>query len=333
MTTDRVVPDPDARVAELDPELLVEMLRRMELIRAFDSMLPMLYTQSLIRGSSHAAIGQEAVAVGACFALEPGDAITSNHRGHGHVIAKGGEVTRMMAELLGRVDGYCAGKGGSMHIADFSIGVLGANGIVGGGFGLAGGAALSASLRKQGQVVVCFFGEGALNQGAFHEVANIAAIWRLPLVLLCENNGYAMSGRVSSMTAVADLARRAEGYGIPGQTVDGMDVLAVHDAVSEAAARARAGEGPSFIAATCYRFEGHFSGDLLRYRDAEEAARWRGRDPIALFRERVVAAGVLSEEGADALAGAAQEQIAEALEFAKASPFPDPESAWDDVLV
>src|SRR5215831_5038562 len=182
------------------------MLRRMQLIRAFDSMLPDLYTRQLIRGSSHAAIGQEAVAVGACAALAGDDYITSTHRGHGHTIAKGGDVKRMMAELLGREVGYCRGKGGSMHIADFSIGMLGANGIVGGGFGIAGGAALSAKLRHTDQVAVCFFGDGAINQGAFHEVSNLAAIWQLPLILLCENNLFAMSGRATEMIAAPDLA-------------------------------------------------------------------------------------------------------------------------------
>src|SRR5438105_6962655 len=198
----------------------VEVLRRMMLIRAFDSLLPDLYTRGLIRGSSHAAIGQEAVAVGACAALAPADYITSTHRGHGHVIAKGGDVNRMMAELLGREDGYCRGKGGSMHIADFSIGMLGANGIVGGGFGLAAGAALSAQLRRSGQVALCFFGDGAINQGAFHGVANLAGIWSLPLILVCENNQFAMSARAESLIAGNDPAARAAGYGFPGVLVD-----------------------------------------------------------------------------------------------------------------
>src|SRR5919202_6076058 len=225
----------------------LEMLRRMLLIRAFDSLLPDLYTRQLIRGSSHAALGQEAVAVGACAALEPNDYITSTHRGHGHTIAKGGDVRRMMAELLGRRDGYCRGKGGSMHIADFSIGMLGANGIVGGGFGIAGGAALSAKLRRSGQVALCFFGDGATNQGGFHEIANLAAIWKLPLIFLCENNRFAMSARVENMVAVQDLSERARAYGFPGVSVDGMDVVAVRDAVAEARGRAARGDGPTLV--------------------------------------------------------------------------------------
>ena len=303
----------------------------MQLIRAFDSMLPDLYTKQLIRGSSHAAIGQEAVAVGACAALDDSDYITSTHRGHGHTIAKGGDVKRMMAELLGRTDGYCRGKGGSMHIADFSIGMLGANGIVGGGFGLAGGAALSAKLRGSDQVALCFFGDGASNQGAFHEVSNLAAIWKLPLVLLCENNQFAMSARVEQMVSVSDLTRRAEAYGFPGVGVDGMDVMAVYDAVNAARQRARQDEGPTLIVATCYRFVGHFSGDAQRYRTRDEIEPWLARDPIALHTSRLVDAGVLTEDAAAELAEEAKQAVDAALEFAIASPWPAPEEAWEDL--
>ena len=310
---------------------LVEMLRRMALIRAFDSLLPTLYTQGLVQGSSHAAIGQEAVAVGACAALAADDYITSTHRGHGHTIAKGGDPRRMMAELLGRADGYCHGKGGSMHIADFSIGMLGANGIVGGGFGVAGGAALSAQIRESGQVALCFFGDGAINQSSFHGVANMAAIWKLPLVLLCENNQFAMSARVAQMTAGESPAARGLAYGIPGSTLDGMDVLAVYDGVAEAVRRARAGEGPSLVVADCYRFMGHFAGDTMRYRTAEETEAWIARDPITLFRARLVTSKTLSEDDAAAVTAAAEAEIAAALEFAKASPFPDVSAAWEDV--
>ncbi len=312
-------------------ELRLEMLRRMMLIRAFDSILPDLYTRQLIRGSSHAAIGQEAVAVGACSALAPDDYITSTHRGHGHTIAKGGDVNRMMAELLGRRDGYCRGKGGSMHIADFSIGMLGANGIVGGGFGLATGAALSAQLRRSGQVALCFFGDGAINQSSFHGAANLAGIWRLPLILLCENNQFAMSARAERMIAGGDPVRRAAGYGFPGVTVDGMDVMAVHDAVGEARARAVAGEGPTLIVATCYRFQGHFSGDTQSYRTKEELQPWLDRDPLPAFRDRLQAEGLLSAAEADAMDEEVQTQISEALVFAQASPWPEAAEAWEDV--
>ncbi len=307
------------------------MLRRMMLIRAFDSLLPELYTRQLIRGSSHAAIGQEAVAVGACAALAKEDYITSTHRGHGHTIAKGGDVNRMMAELLGRQDGYCRGKGGSMHIADFSIGMLGANGIVGGGFGIATGAALSAQMRRSGQVALCFFGDGALNQSSFHGAANLAGIWRLPLILLCENNQFAMSARAEQMIAGGDPAARAAGYGFPGVTVDGMDVIAVHDAVAQARERALNGEGPTLVVATCYRFLGHFSGDTQSYRSKEEVAPWLKRDPLPSFRDRLLEEGVLSPAAADAMDEEVQTQISDALAFAQASPWPDPAQAWEDV--
>lgn len=315
----------------LDSRARNEMLRKMMLIRAFDSRLPKLYTQGIVRGSSHAAIGQEAVAVGTCTALRATDLITSTHRGHGHAIAKGTDVRFMMAELLGREAGYCRGKGGSMHIADFSVGMLGANGIVGGGFGIAAGAALTAQLRADQRVAVCFFGDGAINQGAFHGVANIAAIWKLPLLLVCENNRFAMSARVEDMTAVADLASRALAYNIPGHNVDGMDPLAVHDVVHAAAERARAGEGPSLIVADCYRFEGHFSGDTMAYRDKEEAEAWRLKDPIAAFRTAQLANGELTEEQAAEYESAAESAVDDALAWAKEQPLPAPEQAWEDL--
>lgn len=315
---------------ELEPAQLVEMLRRMQLVRAFDSRLPELYTAGLIRGSSHAALGQEAVAVGASAALAADDYVTSTHRGHGHTIAKGGSVDRMMCELLGREDGYCRGKGGSMHIADFSIGMLGANGIVGGGIGIAAGAALSASMRESSQVALCFFGDGAINQGVFHEASNIAAIWKLPLVLLCENNQFAMSARASQMSA-GELSARAVGYGIPGCDVDGMDVLAVYAAARDAVERARAGAGPSLVVATCYRYEGHFSGDLMRYRAAAEAEEWVARDPVRAFAQRLVEDGVLTEQDVAAGAAAAEETVSGAVGYARAQPFPPIEAASEDL--
>ena len=311
-------------------ERLLEMYISSLLIRAFDSRLPDLYTKGLVRGSSHAAIGQEAVAVGACAALEPDDYITSTHRGHGHAIAKGAKVERMMSELLGRVDGYCRGKGGSMHIADFSIGMLGANAIVGGGFGISTGAALSASVLRNGRVALCFFGDGAINQGAFYECANMAAIWQLPLILLCENNQFAMSARVEQMTR-GRLADRGLALGIPSAEVDGMDAEAVHDAVRAAAERARAGAGPSLIIATCYRMAGHFSGDSQHYRTRDEVSAWAGRDPLLLLRKRLVAGGVLTEEAADELRLEAEQHVARAIEQAKSQPWPEPDAAFEDV--
>ncbi len=310
---------------------LVDLFRRMCLIRAFDSALPALYTSGLSRGSSHAALGQEAVAVGACAALEPDDYITSTHRGHGHAIAKGANLGRMMAEILGRSDGYCRGKGGSMHIADFSIGMLGANGIVGGGFGLAAGAALSSQLRGDGRIALCFFGDGAINQGAFHEVSNLAAIWKLPLVLLCENNQFAMSARTTAMTSGGDPAGRARAYGFPGESVDGMDVLAVRDAVRQAVDRARDGDGPTLVVASCYRFAGHFSGDTMAYRTRDESASWIERDPVVAFRRALIEQDVLDDPEADAIEQDSEAAVAEAIEFAKQSPSPEPETVWEDV--
>lgn len=321
----------DKQLAQHNATLLVDMLRRMMLIRAFDSQLPVLSRQSLIRGSSHPCIGQEATAVGACFALGSSDYVTSTHRGHGHTIAKGASVKHMMAELLGRADGCCLGKGGSMHIADFSIGMLGANGIVGGGIGLATGAALSSSIRGSGQVALCFFGEGAINQGILLECGNMAALWKLPLVFFCENNQFSMSTRPNDVTSIEDLSIRAEGLGMPGTSVNGMDVLAIFEAVSAAVERARRGQGPSFIEAKCYRYEGHFLGDGLQYRSNDELAAWRERDPIRHWRERLVKGGLLTGQEADQMERDQETQIGEAIEFAKASPFPDPSAAWEDV--
>jgi TPP-dependent pyruvate/acetoin dehydrogenase alpha subunit len=318
-------------MGDLEPDQLVAMLERMLLIRALEARLPDLYTRDLVRGSAHPATGQEAVAVGACFALRSDDYITSTHRGHGHALAKGADPSRMMAELLGRKGGYCHGKGGSMHIADFSIGMLGANGIVGGGFGIAAGAALSASLLENGRVALCFFGDGALNQGSFLEVGNLAAVWRLPLILLCENNQFAMSARPERMTSPPDLVGRASGLGIPGRRVDGMDVLAVHEAVGDAAEHARAGDGPSLIVADCYRLLGHFAGDALRYRTKEEVLPWQERDPITAFSARLIRDGIISDQDADETAQAAEQRIAEALAFAEASPLPDASETWQDV--
>jgi TPP-dependent pyruvate/acetoin dehydrogenase alpha subunit len=320
---------PRTSLKDHKPALLIEMLRRMLLIRAFESRLPILSTQSLIRGSSHACTGQEAAAVGGCFALQPSDYVTSTHRGHGHTIAKGGAVKFMMAELLGRAEGCCHGKGGSMHIADFSIGMLGANGIVGGGIGIATGAALSSAIRESNQVALCFFGEGAINQGILLECGNMAALWKLPLVLLCENNQFSMSTRPDDVTAISELSRRTEGMGIPGTTVDGMDVLAVFDAVSAAVESARTGSGPAFVEALCYRFEGHFLGDGLKYRSKDELALWHAKDPIPNWRDRLIKAGILTERDATTLAQTTEDEVDQAVEFAKASPSPNPEAAWD----
>jgi TPP-dependent pyruvate/acetoin dehydrogenase alpha subunit len=319
------------KLQRYDRALLLEMLYRMLLIRNFDSQLPNLTTQGHIRGSSHSCIGQEATAVGACSALRVTDYVTSTHRGHGHTIAKGGDVRRMMAELLGKASGYCHGKGGSMHIADFSIGMLGANGIVGGGIGLATGAALSASIRCSDQVTLCFFGDGAINQGILLECGNMAALWNLPLVLLCENNQFSMSTRPDQVTSTKELAPRLQGLGIPGIAIDGMDVMQVYESVQIATERARKGEGPSFIEALCYRFDGHFLGDGLKYRSQDELLTWRQRDPVERWRQRLIKSGIISDTEALDIAKKSEGEVQQAVEYAMKSPFPEPDAVWNDL--
>lgn len=311
---------------------LVEMYRRMCLIRAFEERARELYMQGKIRGSTHMYIGEEAVAVGACAALRRDDHITSTHRGHGHCLAKGGDPCRMMAELLGKATGYCHGKGGSMHIADLDLGILGANGIVGGSIGIATGAAYSSRYRGTDQVVCCFFGDGALNQGVFYESANMAALWKLPLIYLCEENKYAEFSPNLGFLPVRDLTTRCAAFGFPGVAIDGNDALAVYQAVAEAAGRARAGNGPTLILADTYRIEGHTIGDPLTLRPKGEADEWRARDPIARLRAKMVDGGALDEAKADALTKETKEEIESAVNFAEAGPDPELDELWRDVF-
>ncbi len=315
----------------LSPDQLQSMLRTMHMIRQFDLRALDLYREGAMRGSTHPYIGMEAVAVGACAALRPADRITSTHRGHGHCLAKGGDPRLMMAELLGKATGYCKGKGGSMHIADVEAGILGANGIVGGGIGLATGAALAAQLAGRDDVTLCFFGDGALNQGILHESANLAAIWKLPVVYICENNQYAMSARADKFTSVPDPEVRAKAYGFPGVSCDGMDVMAVYRTVADAVARARAGEGPSLVVCVTYRYFGHHVGDPLNYRDKAEVDAWKTKDPIDRFQRDLIAHRVLTSDEADRLAAAVTQEIDAAVAFAKASPEPEVEALMEDV--
>jgi TPP-dependent pyruvate/acetoin dehydrogenase alpha subunit len=283
-------------------------------------------------GFTHSYVGEEAVATGGCAALDPGDLITSTHRGHGHAIAKGVGLGPMMAELYGKATGTCSGRGGSMHIADFSLGMLGANGIVGGGFGLAAGAALAATFRKTPDVTLCFFGDGAINKGTFHEAMNFAGIRKLPMVFLCENNQFAQYTAVSRMTAGGDLAARAAAYGLPGIEVDGNDVLAVYAASKEAVDRARRGEGPSLIIADTYRFYGHNVGEAVAYRSKEEVEERRKADPINRYEAWLQANGHFDADGAkrvwDEVAGEVEASVA----FAAAGADPDPATALDDLF-
>lgn len=315
----------------LDATALCAMHRTMLTIRLFEERVDELVLKGQIHGTTHLYVGMEAVAVGVCSALRPEDYITSTHRGHGHCIAKGADLGRMMAELLGRETGYCKGKGGSMHIADLAQGNLGATGIVGSGIPIATGAALAIRMRKEGRVVACFFGDGAANQGGFHESLNLAAIWKLPVLYVCENNQYAMSGAAKEMFSIPKIAERASAYGLPGVTVDGNDVLAVRQAVSEAAARARRGDGPTFLTCETYRWKGHSRSDANRYRTKEEIAEWQKRCPIARFRAHLETSGILDAQTAAIIERDIVGELEKAIQFAQDSPVPTLEGAEADI--
>jgi acetoin:2,6-dichlorophenolindophenol oxidoreductase subunit alpha len=308
----------------LSSDQLRAALRKMHLIRRFEEAAEDAYMRGLSYGTMHLSIGQEATAVGVCAALTDADYITSTHRGHGHCIAKGADVARMYAEFLGRETGYCHGRGGSMHIADPSKGNLGANGIVGGGIPIAVGAALSAKKRGVGAVAVSFFGDGANNEGAFHESLNIASIWKLPVIFVCENNQYGMSMSAERSTAVKDIAQRASAYGLPGVVVDGNAFAEIAQAAFAAVDRARRGEGPTLIEAKTYRTRGHSRSDRNRYRTKEEIESWRRRDPIVMFETELDALGLVSRGEMQAIGASVENEIASAIAFATASPTPSP---------
>lgn len=310
-------------VRAYSPEALKGALRKMILIRRFEEGAEDCYTRGLIHGTMHLSIGQEASAVGSCMSLSDEDKITSTHRGHGHCIAKNADLGKMFAEFFGKDTGYCRGRGGSMHIADVTKGNLGANGIVGGGLPIAVGAALSAKRLGTGAVTVCFFGDGANNEGAFHEALNMAAVWKLPVVFVCENNKYGMSTSTERSTAVKNIAERAVAYSMPGVTVDGNDFSAVTEAVDAAVARARAGDGPSLVENLTYRWRGHSKSDRNRYRTKEEISEWMELDPIRQMTELLVAHKIMSEAEVETLHDEAARVIKEAIEFAAASPAPE----------
>jgi pyruvate dehydrogenase E1 component alpha subunit len=315
-----------------EKEKLVELYRVMVRIRTFEERVAKEFEMGNIPGFVHLYVGEEAVATGTCANLRPDDYITSTHRGHGHLIAKGGKTDRMMAELYGKKTGYNKGKGGSMHIADMDIGILGANGIVGGGISIAAGAALSAQMRGTDQVAICFFGDGANNRGTFHEGINLAACWRLPVVYILENNQYAIDTFIAESCKLANLSDRAKGYGIPGKTVDGNDVLAVYEAVGKAVARARKGQGPTLIECKTYRHYSHAQGDTqIYYRTKEELEDWNKRDPIPRYRKQLVEMGVFTENDAKKIDQEMKDEIEKAVEFARESPYPAPEEALEDV--
>ena len=323
-------PAGDAPTA-IEPTIQVGLLRTMLRIRRFEERAEELYLAGELPGFIHLSIGQEACAAGACAALRRDDYITSTHRGHGHCIAKGAPTDRMMAELFAKVTGSCKGKGGSMHIADFSVGMLGANGVVGGGANLAVGAAIAARLRKTDQIALCFFGDGAANRGPVHEACNMAAIWKLPVVFFCENNQYASTTSASYALPIRDVADRPAGSGMPGVVVEGNDALAVYDAVRTWAERARAGGGPVLIEAKTYRMRGHYVGDPQLYRSADEVEAQRQRDPIARLEQRLLGAGLIGPADVERLRQEARDEIEAAVRFGRESSLPEPAEALDDV--
>ncbi|AUV80930.1 ABC transporter substrate-binding protein [Salinigranum rubrum] len=309
-----------------------EILRRMLTIRAFDTKAGELFADGELPGFVHLYIGEEAVGVGAISALEEQDYITSTHRGHGHCISKGLDTYQMMAELYGKRDGYCNGKGGSMHIADVDAGMLGANGIVGAGPPLATGAALTADYKGEDKVALAFFGDGAVAQGQVHEGINLAATWDLPAIFVVENNHFGEATPMEQQHNVEHLSATAEAYDIPGFTVDGMDVTAVYEAVKEARERASSGEGPTFIEADTYRYEGHFEGDHQPYRTEEDIELWKDRDAIETFKNRLVEAGAITQEEFEEMRDEIEAEIDDAAERAKEADYPDPSEAYEDMF-
>jgi len=302
-------------------------------IRTFETRVEELFLNKKIPGFVHLYIGEEAIATGVMANLRKDDWITSTHRGHGHAIAKGAKTDRMMAELFGRKTGYCKGKGGSMHIADFSVGMLGANGVVGGGFNIAVGAALSAQIKKTDQVAVCFFGDGASNRGTFHEAINLAAIWKLPVLFVNENNQYASTTPVSYGLSAQHVADRAKGYGIDGYTIDGNNIAETYNAAAYLIQRVREGQGPALLECLTYRVKGHYVGDPERYRTREEVQKMVSeRDPIQAYKHKLLDAGITNQAGIAKYYDLAEQELRAAIEFAESSPLPEPEDALNDLF-
>ena len=318
----------------LDKEKVFKMYQDMLKIRYFENKITNLYSRGLMPGLAHLYIGEEAIAVGVCINLTKRDFAISTHRGHGHLIAQGADLKKMMAEVLGKEAGYCKGKGGSMHIADFSKGILGANGIVGAGIPIATGSAYSAKVRGTDQVTISFFGDAASNQGTFHESINMAAAWKLPVVYICENNLYGISVDIRKVTNTKDIATRARAYDIPGVVVDGNDVLEVYKVSQEAVERARKGEGPSLIECKTYRWKGHHLGDPGQvYRLEKETEEWKEHCPIKTFRERLIKEKIFSKEELDLIEKNTKKVINEAADFAIQSPYPNENEVYEDLFV
>jgi pyruvate dehydrogenase E1 component alpha subunit len=319
------------KFSKTDDAVKIEMLKRMQQIRAFEFQTEQFIIRGMIHGTCHLYIGEEACAVGAVYALDKDDYITSTHRGHGHCIAKGAQLDLMMAELLGKSTGYCKGKGGSMHIADVEAGNLGANGIVGGSIGIATGAGLTSILKENGKITLCFFGDGATNRGIFHGSVNMASIWKLPVIYFCENNVYGMSTPVKESFNIAKISDRKLAYGIDGLTIDGNDVIEVYNVVSHYHKYCLDGKGPVLIEAKTYRWRGHSKSDAQVYRTKEEVKQWMDKDPIKRYAARLIDEGVISKKDAEDIEKKAVDDIGKASEFAKNSPFPDPATVEEDV--
>ena len=317
---------------DLAQDVPAEMYRRMFRSRSFEMAAIEKMKSGEIPGALHTSVGQEASIVGSCMALRDDDYMVGNHRSHGHPIGKGARTDRLFAELMGKATGINAGLGGSMHLSDFSVGSLGETSIVGSGLPVAAGAALGSKLQGNDRVTLCFFGDGASNEGTFHESLNLAAIWTLPVVFLCENNGYGELSAASVMVSVPDVSIRAAGYGIPGLTVDGQDVVAVYEAVTGAVTRARRGDGPSLVETKTYRFHNHAFGlPVENYRDQAEIDEWRKRDPVELFRARLLAEGVLDDSGISGIEDEVAAEIEAAVAFAESSPYPSLDAAFEHV--
>jgi pyruvate dehydrogenase E1 component alpha subunit len=316
---------------EISRETLLGMYRKMLTIRRFEERAAELYAAGRMPGFVHLYVGEEAVATGVCASLTDRDFITSTHRGHGHVIAKGGKTELMMAELYGKATGYCKGKGGSMHIADVDLGILGANGIVGAGQPISVGAAFACKYRKTDAVAVCFFGDGASNRGTFHEAMNMASSFKLPVVFVCENNMYGISNYQKHHMNISDIADRAGAYGVPGVSVDGNDVIAVYEAASEAVARARRGDGPSIVECKTWRQRGHFEGDPAKYKDPEEQKAWLAKDPIPRIEAKLIELGMATQADLDQMRAKVNEEIEAAVKFAEDSPEPGDDELLTDV--
>ncbi|BDB01544.1 pyruvate dehydrogenase (acetyl-transferring) E1 component subunit alpha [Clostridium botulinum] len=316
---------------KLNENSIVEMYKTMLKIRKFEQVAMNTFAEGKIPGFVHLYIGEEAVATGVCANLKDSDYITSTHRGHGHILAKGGDLKFMMAELFGKATGYCKGKGGSMHIADATKGILGANGIVGAGHNIAVGAGLSAQYRGTDQVCVCFFGDASTNQGTFHESLNMASVWKLPVVFVCENNLYGISMSQNRHQAIKDVADRGVAYNVPGIVVDGNDVFAVYEAAKEAIKRAREGKGPTLIECKTYRHRGHFEGDPCVYKPTEEQEEWLAKDPIPRFEKYLVENEIFTQKKLKEVQNKVESQIDEAVDFANNSPYPELESVLEDV--